>query len=953
MSSFFFEDTVTFSEGPSIVGTINLTWSEVDAESSGELTSCYVHKNLPSHIKKAWFTEERLLPGFVIVEFLLPHDGFCLVAETSLKLIDRGLAVGDVVKRKLSDIESGTVISTSVECTLQPLCKIEDYSKQHHVQAQGHTPSHGPYPTPAERTHLLLHGFPVPQKEPGVTNPIGAFPSLQVPAQELTYWNDYREEDYILYRDWVGRVTKVYDEVTIRLTNGSVVTVEDSTELEEPFFRPGTTSYELAQRLDAAGYYQHIPRRRASTIGKPQSALIEFCYPGQTVQTKKGNLRRGQWKFGVYDPNVAPQGIVVEVRCMQIEVDWIFANICNPSRTQVFAPSQLLDTDDLGHETALVYDRSRLPKKPVVATLPNASYSPDTGFGHRVRFKDPAGAAVKYSSSPNFNRIPRTATQGFDMNVFQVMTTRTKALVRWQDFSCTEVDSTSLIPYLYVDEHDVWPGEKVSFKPDEVLPGAFPGMMRTCAVGVVQTVDAAQRLSLVRWFEGATIDLDARGKDWQLSTSTYGRMGDKQTETTLYDIASYPAFDPRIGDLAVIFPELMPPLNETDVQAFITYDEMRRMPLTTGLRAPTEPMLGVVGDSAIPLAIAVDRARQLSERSNHAQELSYELASIIGEVVDTCLDGQVVVRLGASSDTRDVRVSLDRIVVIASADSDPRVHDGDLDYSVSNYTDDEELDLEEMDYASDVDSYQETDMSVEPIDITIEYEGGHKLEASGPEDEDEEMWTTDEESDQRQSTTLVPAVQTEYESDKAANSNDISPMLLTSYSSMPSQFAVLDESAPTDHHFFKESRNFTADTLRRVMKEHKILQSSLPDGVFVRTWESRLDLLRVLIIGPTDTPYEFAPFLIDLQFGPLFPNSPPDTFFHSWTSGLGRINPNLYENGKICLSLLGTWPADERNEGWSSKTSTVLQIIVSIMGLVLVKEPYYSKQISVSASAPQ
>ena len=58
---------------------------------------------------------------------------------------------------------------------------------------------------------------------------------------------------------------------------------------------------------------------------------------------------------------------------------------------------------------------------------------------------------------------------------------------------------------------------------------------------------------------------------------------------------------------------------------------------------------------------------------------------------------------------------------------------------------------------------------------------------------------------------------------------------------------------------------------------------------------------------------------------------------------MGRINPNLYEDGNICLSLLGTWHTEGDNEGWSSTKSTILQIIVSILGLVLVKEPYYSK----------
>lgn len=33
--------------------------------------------------------------------------------------------------------------------------------------------------------------------------------------------------------------------------------------------------------------------------------------------------------------------------------------------------------------------------------------------------------------------------------------------------------------------------------------------------------------------------------------------------------------------------------------------------------------------------------------------------------------------------------------------------------------------------------------------------------------------------------------------------------------------------------------------------------------------------------------------------------------------GKVRFNPNLYDNGYICLSLLGTWPGRNKKEEWS------------------------------------
>jgi hypothetical protein len=48
-------------------------------------------------------------------------------------------------------------------------------------------------------------------------------------------------------------------------------------------------------------------------------------------------------------------------------------------------------------------------------------------------------------------------------------------------------------------------------------------------------------------------------------------------------------------------------------------------------------------------------------------------------------------------------------------------------------------------------------------------------------------------------------------------------------------------------------------------------------------------------------------------------------------------SPNLYSDGKVCLSLLGTWAGP----GWQPGKSTVLQVLLSIQAMILgVEEPY-------------
>ncbi|KAJ8607610.1 hypothetical protein CTAYLR_005764 [Chrysophaeum taylorii] len=141
------------------------------------------------------------------------------------------------------------------------------------------------------------------------------------------------------------------------------------------------------------------------------------------------------------------------------------------------------------------------------------------------------------------------------------------------------------------------------------------------------------------------------------------------------------------------------------------------------------------------------------------------------------------------------------------------------------------------------------------------------------------------------------------------------------------------ESLPSDHAFAsRERRELPLSIVKRLWSQLK----KIPEGIIVRAFESRSDLLRVLIWGPDGTPYEKLPFIFDLQIPAEYPEEPPSVFYHSKTSE--RLNPNLYENGKVCLSLLGTWTGP----GWTEK-STVLQLIVSIQGLVLVEKPYFNE----------
>ncbi|KER27859.1 hypothetical protein T265_13718 [Opisthorchis viverrini] len=133
---------------------------------------------------------------------------------------------------------------------------------------------------------------------------------------------------------------------------------------------------------------------------------------------------------------------------------------------------------------------------------------------------------------------------------------------------------------------------------------------------------------------------------------------------------------------------------------------------------------------------------------------------------------------------------------------------------------------------------------------------------------------------------------------------------------------------------------------RRLAQEIITLSTGLPlseeSSVFVRADENHVCMLKTLITGPPDTPYENGCFVFDICIPAQYPSSPP--LFCLLTTGKNtvRFNPNLYADGHVCLSILNTWQG-RPEERWDPKTSNLLQVLVSIQSLIFVSEPYFNE----------
>lgn len=126
----------------------------------------------------------------------------------------------------------------------------------------------------------------------------------------------------------------------------------------------------------------------------------------------------------------------------------------------------------------------------------------------------------------------------------------------------------------------------------------------------------------------------------------------------------------------------------------------------------------------------------------------------------------------------------------------------------------------------------------------------------------------------------------------------------------------------------------TPQCLRRLKGDIKSLYMEPLDGLLIEHDESNFLRIHVLLIGPVGSPYEKGFFYFILGFPGDYPFSPPKVRLMTTGGGQVRFNPNLYANGKVCLSILGTYPGPE----WTA-TQGVRSLLLNIQA-IFCEKPY-------------
>ncbi|RAK84372.1 ubiquitin conjugating enzyme, partial [Aspergillus costaricaensis CBS 115574] len=911
---FDLNDVCCLKSNPSLTGIVVRTYLDVYPLGPPEDDLMVSYTSVPQDVLTEYLQTGVPRKGYVIVQFKWVSQGCSLIHEDDLELLDRCINFGSYVKRP-DDTMCGTVIGASATCTLEP------------IAYRNYDESLGEYGSVEFNERLM----PRSRRRPG-TDSSRPLPVHDVPLSELMHHEPFINDDLIIYHQKLGIIRQVDRDAILRVSNVPVSLV-DPKDLEVPCHFDDN---ELIW----------MPKGQPCRVVDTNLRYMEHdsVIPGQYVCTKYKNMRGiNGGTVPKEDPRSFAHGHVLSTPATEYKVEWLCTNVFGLGTCEIPNGIETLRASVLERD-AVICDFEN-------STGGTVKSATSLQIGDMIRFRDPKSSSQKYS----YQHIPPEETFGYDMNMFHITSRKTALTVRWLDGSVTTEDLKCLRWDPGLDEN-IWPGSIVVLK-DGIETMHWPGLettsayirqlpshrrhreskIRARAVGVVQAVNIRERIVTVRWYKDPYLILLHGGQILASLYSKLGELGDTISQVSLYELDVFPCLERSHGDIVLLAPDTIHTsvLTEGSLSAYnvagpCTFSYTSSLSLSQMHSYLKDMSLAMFHWEWFKSTTTVDTSPLPPRHSHHYQRKLSErsTADFVGQIIAIDVNGEITVRLAGTC--RDVRVPFERIMMVMDGGFTTPLGvpaPGDLSTMSMNsaYTykeegpgvGDEEGLLHFDDEEGDVEDMSEIKCAV--------YRYVNSSSADDGYSEDADMKT---------------------ENDSDFDMRDASDGVVEQSEEMtlPPGFLILEGPPPSDHHFIsKDGAGGSALRIKRIQKECDILDESLPPGIFVRAWESRMDLLRVLFIGPEGTPYQYAPILIDFHFPEDFPRKPPEAFFHSWIGGQGRINPNLYEDGKICLSILGTWPTQNPDEMWSATKSTILQVLVSIMGLVLVQSPFYNE----------
>ncbi|XP_041431923.1 (E3-independent) E2 ubiquitin-conjugating enzyme UBE2O isoform X2 [Xenopus laevis] len=855
--------------------------------------------------------------------------------EHELELEDRSLVPRDVVRRmSKKDSQCGTVIDMNIDCLVKVL-----------------------------GTNLFLP---------------------RVNSKELYNIWPIMYGDYIAYDFWLGKVYDLKKQVVLKLSNGArcSMSTKDASKLCDvcPHASDSGLSFD-----DSYGFYpgQALigPSKVFSRVQwlsgvKPVlSVKSKFRVGVEEVQVTELRVTWITKSLGGTDCMDPPPAVITQENLSRVKRLGSFDHTQRQlgERCLYIFPTKVEGTKNLcesfekncllGEVTVTRKQVDKLREKQKVKIISRIASS-------TTSFQSGSGTGRKKSIPLSIRNLKRKHKKKKKSKVFiefkhgdrvavEIITTVTTADVMWQDGSVeTNIQSNELVPIQHLYTNEFFPG-------DFVVDKRTRAAQDPSIYGVVQCGDHKGRTCVVKW-----IKLNSEGDDTEV-------VGEEEN-VSVYDIVDHPDFQFRATDIVICIgssdPEAFPDARQPSVGQVACVDVSSKVEVIWADNSRTM----VLPQHLYNVESELKKNFYVDSSSSGASSDEWEDMSDSWETDNGLKDSS---SSGASSDEwEDMSNSweTDNGLTDSSssgASSDELEYTSDSWETANGLTDSSSSSAssDKLEYTSEswetanglTDSSSSGTSSDEWEDMSDSWETDNGLTDSSSSgassDEWEDMsdsWETNngltedvfplaagEEAaaTQNENTPAEPLqepVQDEPEQ-SAVRSEWPSDTLGTIFTSAKGEVISLLETAPESHAFKK--LEFQAPKAKKflstVYKEMALLATSLPDGIMVKTFEDRMDLFSAFIKGPTHTPYEDGLFLFDMQLPSSYPAVPPLCRYLSQCRG--NLNPNLYDNGKVCVSLLGTW-IGKGTERWTSK-SNLLQVLISIQGLILVNEPYYNE----------
>uniref|UniRef100_A0A0D9UWA6 E2 ubiquitin-conjugating enzyme n=1 Tax=Leersia perrieri TaxID=77586 RepID=A0A0D9UWA6_9ORYZ len=742
-----------------------------------------------------------------------------------------------------------------------------------------------------------------------------------VSSKDLRRIREFNVGDYVVSGPWLGRVDEVLDNVNVLFDDGSICKVAKA----DPM------------RL-----------RPASPMNPDTSCPF---YPGQRVKAVSSSVyKTSRWLNGLWKASRL-EGTVTKVETVAVIVYWIasahfatsqesvppeeqnpkdltllscfsYANWqltdwCLPHQytssctdDSLIESSEIKDSDDLSGPQADIPEASDVKTEPAQKTDMDenpgrvdgdCSADGDSCLAKESESGTIASTVPKEGSQDNAtyrkklrkvfvkkDKRTRRRDESFERALL-IADTHTKVDVIWQDGTkeCG-ASSTSLIPIHSPNDHEFFPEQYVVDK----VGNDVDDSSETKRVGLVRSVNAKDRTVSVSWFKSSFHPQEPREIECNEVVSAY-------------ELDGHPDYDYCFGDVVVRLPSVSLPLESTNKENTMDLDKN-------------------VNSTEASATLVTDAEVQFPQESS----LEFTSLSWAGNIVGL-QDGDIKVIWGDGSVSK---VGPHEIYVVGREDDGASLDDGTASDGASWETvDDNETDL--VDDSAQDDSQNVAENNIERESGSFNSQDGNSV-ATGPfsaaigfmsrlasgffarESGDD---IDKNEGENNVATSGCTVVVTNDSSagadvDMADNPEDSDDF---------KHFDVLQ--CPPDHHYLENIVQGTGGRkwVKKVQQEWTILEKNLP----------------AVIIGASGTPYQDGLFFFDFHLPPEYPQVPPSAYYHS--GGL-RVNPNLYVDGKVCLSLLNTWTG-RGNEVWDPSSSSILQVLVSLQGLVLNEKPYFNE----------